>query len=113
MVADLLEPHQRGEDEATPAHALGLFGVDQQLIDHLLVERGLLLGELGVCDLLDLVGQVGEQALVGLGAAEDERAGDPPEPGGRIGRRLGVGGPLDRRREVLPEPFEPAEDARD
>ena len=76
MIADLLQPHQRGEHQPAPSHALGLLGVGEQLIDHLLVERGLLAGQFGVGDLFDLVGQVGEQPLVGLGAPQDERLGD-------------------------------------
>ncbi len=66
VVADLLEPHQGGEHETAALHALGLLGVGQQLVDHLLVERRLLAGELGAGDLLDLVRQVGQQRLSAL-----------------------------------------------
>ena len=96
VVADLLESHQRGQDEAAPTHALGLLGVDEQLVDDLLVQRGLLLGELGVGDLLDLVRQVGEQTFVCLGTAQDERPGDPAESPGCVGGRRWVRRPLDR-----------------
>ena len=100
VVADLLEARQRGEHETAPPHALGLFGVGEQLVDDLLVERRLLAGELGVGDLLDLVGQVGEQPPVGLGAPQDERLREPAQPR----RRVGVAVALDRRAEALAEP---------
>ena len=80
-VADLLEAHQSGQHQPAAFHALGLLGVDEQLVDHLLIQRGLLPGELGVGDLFDLVGQVGEEALVCCGAPEHERTGGAcPEP---------------------------------
>jgi hypothetical protein len=99
VVADLLEPGERGEHPPAPLHALEVLGVDQQLVDHLLVEHRLLLGELGEGDLLDLVGQVGQQPLVGLGAPQDERLGERAEPG----RHLGVAVTFDRRRVLLAE----------
>ena len=85
VVADLLQTHQRGEHEAAAAHAARQFGVGEELVDDLLVHRGLFAGELGVGDLFDLVGQVGQQASVGLRAAEDERLREAAEPGGRVG----------------------------
>ena len=85
MVADLLETHQRSEHETASAHALGLLGVGEELVDHLLVERCLLASEFGVGDLFDLVGQVGEQALVGLGASQDERLGEVAQAGSGVG----------------------------
>ena len=76
------------------------FGVGEQLVDDLLVHRRLLAGELGVRDLFDLVGQVGQQATVRLGAAEDERLREPAQSGGRVGIAVA----LDRRAEPLAEP---------
>jgi hypothetical protein len=109
MVADLLEAHQRGEHEPAASHALGLFGVGEQLVDDLLVQRRLLAGELGVGDLLDLVGQVGQQPLVGLGAPQDERPGDVAQ----AGRGVGVAVAFDRGAEALAELLQAAEQARD
>ena len=48
-------------------------GVGEQLVDDVLVEHRLLAGEAGPGDLLDLVGQVGHERPVGLGAAQHER----------------------------------------
>ena len=73
VVADLLQPGQRGQHQAAAAHAGGLLGVGQQLVDDALVHAGLLAGQRGPGQLLDLVGQVGHQRLVGLGAAQQER----------------------------------------
>ena len=73
VVADLLETGQRGQHQAAALHAGGLLGVGQQLVDDALVHAGLLAGERRPRDLLDLVGQVGHQRLVGLGAAQQER----------------------------------------
>ena len=57
-----------------------LFGVVEELIDDLLVERGLFAGQLGVGNLFDLVGEVGQQAPVGLCAPQDEWLRGPPQP---------------------------------
>ena len=100
MVADLLESHQRGEHEPAPPHAARLLGVGEQLVDDLLVHRRLFAGELGVGDLFDLVGQIGQQPPVGLGAAEDERLGEPAQPGGGVG----VAVAFDGGAELLAEP---------
>ena len=108
MVADLLEAGQCGEHDAASAHSARLFGVGEELVDHLLVERRLFAGELGVRDLLDLVGQVGHQTFVGLGAAQDEGAGQSAEAGGRQLVVL----PLDRRAEPMAERLLAAEQTR-
>ena len=39
VVADLLEPGQRGEHEPAAAHPVGRRGVGEQLVDDVLVER--------------------------------------------------------------------------
>ena len=79
VVADLLEPGQRGEHQAAAAHAGGLLGVDEQLVDDLLVHARLLAGQRRPGDLLDLVGQIGQQRLVGLGAPQQERRRQPAQ----------------------------------
>ena len=107
VVADLLQPRERGKHQSPSAHAgLGL-GVDQQLVDHALVHAGLLARERRPRDLLDLVGQVGHQRLVGLGAPQHERRGEPPQGGGR----LGVAVLLDGQREAGAERVAVAEQA--
>ena len=107
MVADLLEAHQRGEHEPATPHAARLLGVGEQLVDDLLVHRRLLAGELGVGDLFDLVGQIGQQPAVGLGAPEDERLREAAQSR----RGIGVAVAFDRRAELLPEPAESPEQA--
>ena len=99
VVADLLEASQRGEHEAAPAHACGLLCVGQQLVDNGLVHVRLLAGERRPRDLLDLVGQVWHQRLVGLRAAQQERPGEAAQFGG--GYRVVLA--LDRVGEVLAE----------
>ena len=101
MVADLLEPGQRRQHPTSPLHPLEILGVEQQLVDDLLVERRLLAGELGEGDLLDLVGQVGQQPAVGLGAAQHERLGQRAQ----AGRDLSVVVAFDRPRVLLAEPL--------
>ncbi len=92
VVADLLEPGQRRQHATAALHAFEVLGVDQQLVDDLLVEHRLLAGELGEGDLLDLVGQVGQQSPVGLGAAQHERLRERAQ----AGRDLAVVVALDR-----------------
>ena len=75
MVADLLEPGERGEHEPAPLHARGRGGVGEQLVDDVLVQHGLLAGEPGPGDLLDLVGQVGHELAVGLADGAARTAG--------------------------------------
>ena len=83
-------------------------GVGEQLVDDVLVQHGLLAGQPGPRDLLDLVGKVGDELAVGLGAAEHERLGEPAQPGRGVGvavRSIGRG-------EAVPEPLPAAEHAR-
>ena len=105
VVADLLEPGQGGEHEAAPLHAGGRGGVGEQLVDDVLVQHGLLPGERGPRDLLDLVRQVRHQRAVGLGAPQDERLGDAPQPR----RGVAVAVALDRLGEAVPEALPAAE----
>ena len=72
----LQNPHRTGGWVLVSEQYITRVMQPQELVDHLLVEGGLLAGELGVGDLFDLVGQIGQQPLVGLGAAQDERLGD-------------------------------------
>ena len=108
VVADLLEPGERGEHEAAPLHPGRRRGVGEQLVDDVLVQHGLLAGEPGPGDLLDLVRQVGHERAVGLGAAQHERLGDAAQPGGG----LAVAVALDRLGEAVAEALAAAEHAR-
>ena len=88
VVAHLFQAGQCRQHATPPAHAFFVRRVVEQLVDDLLVQHRLLAGELGEGDLLDLVGQVGQQPPVGLGAPQHERLGEPAQP---------LGGDLDRR----------------
>ncbi len=98
---------QRRQHPPASLHALEVLRVDEQLVDDLLVERRLLLGELGIGDLFDLVGEVGEQPPVGLGAAQDERLGELTQPS--CGLRVVV--PFDRAGELFTEALLAAQQA--
>ncbi|MEI2723498.1 MAG: hypothetical protein V9H26_08140 [Verrucomicrobiota bacterium] len=99
VVADLLQPGERGQHEAAAAHAGGLLRVGEQLVDDGLVHVRLLAGERRPRHLLHLVGQVGHERLVGLRAPQQERPGEPAQLGG--GDRVVLA--LDRVGEVLAE----------
>ena len=73
VVADLLEAHEKREHHASALDAFGVLELLGQLLDRLLVERGLLAAELAVRLDLGLVGQVGDDGLVGLQAPQDVR----------------------------------------
>ena len=73
MVADLLEAHQGRQHEALARDALRVFELLGQFLHRLLVERGLLAAELAEGLDLGLVGQVGDDRLVGLQAPQDVR----------------------------------------
>ena len=75
---------------------VGLLGIGQQLVDDALVHAGLLAGERRPGQLLDLVGQVGHERLVGLRAAQQERRRQPAQGLGRGDVVVA----LDRRREA-------------
>jgi hypothetical protein len=76
MVADLLQGGDGGQDVALAA--LVVAGGDQA-VDHRLVEADLLGGHGAVVELVDLVGQLGRDLGLGLGAAEHEDAVEGPE----------------------------------
>ncbi len=108
VVADLLEPGQSCEDEAAALHAIRPLGCRQELVDDRLVHGPLLLGERRPGDLLDLVGEVGHERLVGLGTAKYERSGQGSEPS----RDFQVLLAFDRGRPPVPELGLAAEQAR-
>ena len=77
MIADLFQLRERGQHDALALHAFGATRCASiELLDHGGVERGLLLGERAEDLHLLLLGQVGDDRLVRLQAAKDERAGD-------------------------------------
>ena len=71
MVADLLEPHEQGQHDALALDAIGIFELAGQFLHRLLVERGLLAAQEAEGLHLGLVGQVGDDALVGLQPPQD------------------------------------------
>ena len=71
MVADLLQAHEQGEHDAPALDAVGVLELLGELVDRLLVERGLLAAQRAEGLHLGLVGQVGDDALVGLQAPQD------------------------------------------
>jgi hypothetical protein len=87
---------------------VGVLGLLEHLVDDRLVERRLLLGEVAVDAHLDLLGQVGDDAPVGLQPAQDERAGRLAQTLGRVA----VAVALDRRRVAALERRRRAEQPR-
>ncbi len=71
MVADLLEPHQHRQHDALALDALGLLQAFRQVLDGLGVQRGLPAAEAAQRLDLGLVGQIGDDRLVGLHPAQD------------------------------------------
>ena len=108
MVAHLLELGHRGEHQAAPGDVVaGLVDAAEHVGDGRLVQARLLLRQVAPdLDLL-LVRQVGDDRLVGLQPAQQERLGDPPQP---LGRLL-VAESLHRDRVVLAERLRRAEQA--
>ena len=80
VVADLLEGGDGGEDRALAWRSpLGVGGVGDQLVEHRLVQADLLGGHRAVVELVDLVGQLGGDLRLALGAAEHEDAVEGPQ----------------------------------
>ena len=80
VVADLLERGDGGEDLALAG--LGTVGQvvgEHELVEHRLVEADLLGGHRAVVELVDLVGQLGGDLGLGLGATEHEDAVERPQ----------------------------------
>ena len=109
VVARLLELHQRREDDPRALDPGGVLGLLDHLVDDRLVERRLLLGQVAVDAHLDLLGQVADDAPVGLQPAQDERAGRLPQALGRVA----VAVALDRRRVAAFERRRPGRAAPD
>ena len=82
VIADLLEPGERGQHQTAAAHACGFLRIGQQLVDHGLVHVRLLAGERRPGDLLDLVGQVWHERFVGLRAPQQKWPGQTAQFGG-------------------------------
>ena len=99
MVADLLQAHQEGEHQAPPLHAVDLLELVGQVLHRLLVERRLLAAQGAEGLHLGLVGQVGDDALVGLEAAQDVGTHQIAQRRVRVLRPVGEA--LDEGRELL------------
>ena len=76
---------------------LGLLDPVEHVVDHRLVEAGLLPGQVAQHVHLDLLGQVGDDRAVGLEPPEHERPGEPLQRG----RRRLVAVALDRHGEAF------------
>src|SRR5215468_3069209 len=71
MIANLLKPHEEGEDPALSLDAVGIMQPIRKIAHGLLVKRGLLAAERAERLYLGLVRQIGDNAPVGLHAAQD------------------------------------------
>ena len=71
MIADLLESHEEGEHDAPALDAVEVGDLAGKFLDRLLVERGLLAAQQAERLHFRLVGEVGDDALVGLEAAQN------------------------------------------
>ena len=107
MIADLLELHQRRQDEPLPLHADGLLEIARRVVDDGAVERGLLPRQRAEDLHLVLLRQVRNDARIGFQPAEDERRGEPPE----LRDGVGIAPGLDGDEEALPERRLRAEEA--
>ena len=88
MVADLLQGGDGGQHLALAGGAVVRQLVAEQPVDDGLVQADLLGGHAAVVELVDLVGQLGGDQRLGLGAAEDEQTVEGPQ--GRLARPLAV-----------------------
>ena len=84
MVADLFEPHQVRQHDPAALDAVDRLQLPGQLADRLLVERGLAAAQAAERVDLGFVGQVGDDAAVGLEPAQNVR------PDERAQREVGV-----------------------
>jgi hypothetical protein len=99
VVADLLEPHQIGEDQAAPLDALGEpRDGTPQLVDGPLIERGLPARQEAERLHLGLVRQVGHDRAVGLEPTQEIGLDQATERRVALGRALGQ--PLGERGEL-------------
>ena len=79
VVAELLEPHQVGQHQAAPLHAVHVVQQLGQFLDQLGVQRRLPLAQPAERPDFDLVGQVGDDAPVGLQPPQDVRLHQVPQ----------------------------------
>ena len=98
MIADLLEPHQIGQDQPAPLHPVEPFEGTRPAPPPTGVQRRLLLGQTAEGLHLGLVGKIGDDALVGLEPAEDIGLHQVPER--RIAILLALLQPLDEFLEL-------------
>ena len=80
MIAHLLQLHQRGQHQSLTLDAFGRFDGRLRVLYHGFVKRSLLFGEIAEDLHLQFVGQVGDDALVGLQPPQDERRRDATQP---------------------------------
>ena len=107
MIADLLEAQEQEKDLRLAAAPVRPPDAREERSGRRAVERGLLAREADELLGFDLLGEIGDDARVGLGAAQEERAR-------HVAQARGGGGvvvPLDREREVAPEGVVGAEEA--
>ena len=108
MVADLLEPHQEGEHDAPALDAVGVVELVGEVVHRLLVERRLLAAQRAERLHLGLVGQVGDDALVGLQAPQNVGAHQLAQRA--VGIVRPVGEAFGERRELLRRSQQPGID---
>ena len=106
MIADLLQPHQHRQHDALALDALGLLQALRQVLDGLAVQRRLPAAEAAQRLDLGLVGQIGDDRLVGLHPAQDVG------PHQLAQRAVGVVGPLGQALGVAGELLGVAQQAR-
>ena len=98
VVADLLERRDRGQDRSLARRRQRVGRLREQVVEHRLVEPDLLGGHRAVVELVDLVGELGGDLGLALGAAEQQ------EPVERTQCRLAVAAELgDERRSRADE----------
>ena len=99
MVADLLQPHEKGQDDAPALYSIDLFELAGQFFHRLLVKRRLLAAQGAEGFHLGLVGQIGNDALVGLQPSQDIGAHQVAERSVRVMRPVGEA--FDEGRKLL------------
>ena len=109
MVADLLEGGEHTEDEAFALYPFALFEFLHDILDHRLVQAGLLLAQVGVHFHLLLFGQVLDDLRIRLQPAQDEGSGQFME----VSQRLLVSLTLYRAGEAPPKLLPGAQISRD
>ena len=84
MIANLLEPHQLGQDQTAPLHPFHLLELVRQILDDLLIQGSLGLAQPAEGSRFDLVRQIGDNPLVGFQSPQDIGL-DQANAGGRNG----------------------------